>query len=83
MQDKIEAVVYNFKIQKSSSFKGKVLLNLNASGKFSLSCNKLDAGDLSFIFTNMEYNSINTKDPLIFNPVTWHYNWKLNLAAIT
>lgn len=83
MQDKIEAVVYNFKIKKSSAFKGKALLNLNASGKFSLSCNKLDAGDLSFIFTNMEYNSINTKDPLIFNPVTWHYNWKLNLAAIT
>jgi len=61
MQDKIEAVVYNFKIQKSSYFKGKALLNLKAAGKFSLSCNKLDAEDLSVTFTNLEYTVLMLK----------------------
>ncbi|KPE51117.1 hypothetical protein [Chryseobacterium indologenes] len=82
LDEQSEPVEYRFSFKKNSSYKGKSLLNINSSGRFTLLKEKADQDESIFTFKNLEYSSNITKDPLIFSPVAIHYNRKLNLAAI-
>lgn len=82
MLENQEPIKYSFSFEKDSSYKNKTLLNVISDGKFSLSIKEIDDLNRNYKFSNLNYQQQGVKEPLIFSPIEWQYNRKLNIAGI-
>lgn len=82
MSEKLKPVDYSFTFKKDCAYKKKNLLKVSSSGKFSLLKECIDDINSIFTFRNLDYKRVGIKEPLLINPVKWHYNKELNIAEI-
>lgn len=75
---------YQFAFHKKSTYKNKTLLNVNSHGSISFlrQEEKEQKETLQYIFLILKYTQKNVQSPLLFTPVKWAYNTKLNITGI-
>lgn len=82
MLENQDSTKYSFSFEKESSYKNKTLLNVISNGEFSLTIKEIDDLNKNYKFINLDYQQQGIKNPLVFSPIEWQYNRKLNIAAI-
>ena len=75
---------YQFAFHKKSTYKKKTLLNVDSHGSISFlrQEEKEQKETLQYIFRILKYTQKNVQFPLLFTPVKWAYNTKLNITGI-
>lgn len=75
---------YQFAFHQKSTYKNKTLLNVDSHGSISYlrQEEKAQKETLQYIFRILKYTQKNVQSPLLFTPVKWAYNTKLNITGI-
>ena len=79
-----KTIKYNFRFNKKHIYKKREEVNLETEGITSLLIKATERFEdsLEYLFHSDKFVQKGVKDPLIFNPVKWIYNLKLNATGI-
>lgn len=83
--DDSKPTTYDFSFRKQHTHKKRTEILSNTSGSFSLLRQKSDKFEncYEYIFNYQNFYSKENKDPLLFDPIKWLFNIKLNGAGIS